>query len=132
MTVTGGSLGFRPVLRKHRDVPKSGPSDDRTHLHRSPKIDRAGGDDVSAITLQRLAEIMVECGDRDPGARTELDDSIGDTSFEELGFDSLSLFNTLVEIEDAYPVQLSLDVVLEAQTPNELLALVNQNLARSA
>jgi act minimal PKS acyl carrier protein len=131
MTVTGGSLVLRDVLRKHRDVPIPMPSDDRTQLHRSPKIDRAGGD-VTALTLQRLAEIMVECGDRDPGAQAELDDTIGEATFEELGFDSLSLFNTLVEIEDAYPVQLSLDAVLEAETPNALLALVNQNLARSA
>ena len=87
---------------------------------------------MSALTLQRLTELMEACGDRDPAAAQTLDDKVGNVSFEELGFDSLSLFNTCVEIESAYPVKLSLDAVLAAETPNGLLDLVNQNLSRSA
>ncbi|HEY7592203.1 MAG TPA: acyl carrier protein [Actinophytocola sp.] len=87
---------------------------------------------MTALTLQQLAEMMLASGDRDPEAQMELDDKIGDVSFDELGFDSLSLFNTCVEIENVYPVKLSLDAVLAAETPNALLDLVNQNLARSA
>jgi act minimal PKS acyl carrier protein len=75
---------------------------------------------------------MEESGDRDPAAELELDDNIGNVSFDELGFDSLSLFNTCVQIEEVYPVKLSLDAVLAAETPNGLLDLVNQNLRRSA
>lgn len=86
---------------------------------------------MTALTLERLTELMAECGDRDPAAEQELDTSIGNLSFEELGFDSLSLFNTCVQIEGCYPVKLSLDDVLAAETPNCLLDLVNQNLGRS-
>ena len=87
---------------------------------------------MTALTLQRLTELMEEHGDRDPSAELALDSSIGNTSFEELGFDSLSLFNTCVEIENVYPVKLPLDDVLAAETPNGLLELVNQHLGRSA
>jgi minimal PKS acyl carrier protein len=87
---------------------------------------------VTALTLQLLAKLMEESGDRDPAAELELDDNIGNVSFDELGFDSLSLFNTCVQIEEVYPVKLSLDAVLAAETPNGLLDLVNQNLRRSA
>ena len=87
---------------------------------------------MTALTLQLLAKLMEESGDRDPAAELELDDNIGNVSFDELGFDSLSLFNTCVQIEEVYPVKLSLDAVLAAETPNGLLDLVNQNLRRSA
>lgn len=87
---------------------------------------------MSALTLERLAKFMEECGDRDPAAELALDESIGNISFEELGFDSLSLFNTCVEIENVYPVKLALDDVLAADTPNGLIDLVNRHLDRSA
>jgi act minimal PKS acyl carrier protein len=75
---------------------------------------------------------MEECGDRDPAADRALDGKIGNVPFEELGFDSLSLFNTCVEIESVYPVKLALDDVLAAETPNGLIDLVNRHLDRSA
>ncbi|WP_329044072.1 acyl carrier protein [Amycolatopsis sp. NBC_01488] len=87
---------------------------------------------MTALVLQRLTELMVQCGDRDPAVDVALDDSIGDLSFEELGFDSLSLFNMCLQIENTYPVRLALDDVLAAETPNGLIDLVNENLSRSA
>jgi act minimal PKS acyl carrier protein len=82
--------------------------------------------------LERLAKFMADSGDRDPAAETSLDGDIGNVSFEELGFDSLALFNTCVEIENVFPVKLSLDEVLTVETPNGLLELVNQHLDRGA
>lgn len=87
---------------------------------------------MAVFTLQQLVETMVMCGDRDPAAELTLDENIGNVSFEELGFDSLSLFNTCVQIESVQPVTLSLDDVLVAETPNGLLDLVNQQLSRAA
>ncbi len=87
---------------------------------------------MTALALQRLTELMAACGDRDPAADVALDDSIGDVLFEELGFDSLSLFNMCLQIEDSYSVKLALDDVLAAETPNGLIDLVNANLRRSA
>jgi len=87
---------------------------------------------VTALVLQRLTKLMAECGDRDPAADVALDDSIGEVPFEDLGFDSLSLFNMCLQIENTYSVQLALDDVLAAETPNGLIDLVNENLSRSA
>jgi act minimal PKS acyl carrier protein len=81
---------------------------------------------TTALTLQRLTELLKETDDPDSSATVPLEGDIGDVSFEDLGIDSLSLFNTCVEIESIYPVKLSLDDVLAAETPNGLLALVNQ------
>jgi act minimal PKS acyl carrier protein len=88
---------------------------------------------TTAFTLTRLTEIIEECGDPDSSATVPLDgNDIGNVSFEELGIDSLTLFNTCVEIESIYPVKLSLDDVLAAETPNGLLDLVNQYVGLSA
>lgn len=81
---------------------------------------------TTALTLQRLTELLKETDDPDSSATVPLEGDIGDVSFEDLGIDSLTLFNTCVEIESIYPVKLSLDDVLAAETPNGLLALVNQ------
>jgi acyl carrier protein len=95
-------------------------------------VDQPGGGDVTALTIERLAKLMKQCGDRDPAAELELDESNGQVSFEELGFDSLSLFNTCLQIENAYSVELSIDDVLAAQTPDDLVDLVNRQLGHNA
>jgi acyl carrier protein len=87
---------------------------------------------MTALTLQRLTELIRESGDPDSSATVALHGDIGKVSFEELGIDSLTLFNTCVEIESSYPVKLSLDDVLAAQTPDGLLDLVNQHVGLSA
>jgi minimal PKS acyl carrier protein len=86
---------------------------------------------VTAFGLARLTELMQENGDRGPSA-TPLDGDIADVPFEELGFDSLALFNTCIQIEGVYPVKLSLDDVLTAQTPAGLIALVNSQIGQEA
>lgn len=87
---------------------------------------------TTAFTLGRLTELLEESGDPDTSATVPLEGDIGNVPFEELGIDSLTLFNTCVEIESIYPVKLSLDDVLAAETPNGLLNLVNQYVGLSA
>jgi len=91
-----------------------------------------GGDMSTAFTLGRLTELLEESGDPDSSATVPLEGDIGNVTFEKLGIDSLTLFNTCVEIESIYPVKLSLDDVLAAETPNGLLNLVNQYVGLSA
>ncbi len=59
----------------------------------------------------------------DPGA------DFLDTPFEDLGYDSLALLETVGEIERVHGVALSEEVVGEVSTPRELLDLVNEHLA---
>lgn len=50
-------------------------------------------------------------------------------SFEELGYDSLALLNTVGRIERDLRIKLPEGVVTESGTPGELLDLVNAEVA---
>ncbi|WEH39061.1 acyl carrier protein [Streptomyces sp. NBC_01218] len=82
------------------------------------------------ITLQELGDIMREFQGREvPGA---LDTSGLDVGFQDLGYDSLSVFMTTGRIQREYGVQLDRDRIAEAGTPRSLLSLVNHTLAGAA
>lgn len=60
---------------------------------------------------------------------TDLDGDILDVAFDELGYDSLSLLNTLAAIERQRAVKLADDLVADAKTPRQLLEKINEALA---
>lgn len=55
-----------------------------------------------------------------------------DTDFDLLGYDSLARLETASLVQARHGVRMPDDVVAGAQTPRELLALVNEALAASA
>jgi act minimal PKS acyl carrier protein len=57
-----------------------------------------------------------------------LDGDIADTAFEDLGLDSLALFDATSGIERDYGVELTYDTFIAAKTPAELLDVVNEAL----
>ncbi|WP_336159382.1 acyl carrier protein [Amycolatopsis sp. VC5-11] len=82
---------------------------------------------MTEFTLKTLIELLRECAGEDEGV--ELDGEILDVPFDELGYDSLALFNTVARIERDYRVSLPDEVVTEARTPRELLAEIAAGLA---
>ncbi|GAA3192089.1 acyl carrier protein [Actinocorallia longicatena] len=72
-------------------------------------IDCAGGDDVDALR-----------GD------------IRESSFEELGYDSLALMETAARLKRDHGVVISDERLTEVRTPVELLVLVNDQIAAVA
>jgi minimal PKS acyl carrier protein len=81
---------------------------------------------MAEFTVHDLAELLRECSGDD-----ELPDISGadaDVSFEELGFDSLVLFNVMSKIERSYAVEFADDVVVEAPTPRELLEVIGSRI----
>ena len=62
----------------------------------------------------------------------DLGGEILDTSFDELGYDSLALLETASRIEQNYRVQLADSLVTDAVTPRLLIAAVNGLLADRA
>lgn len=87
---------------------------------------------MKEFTLDDLMGILRECADQDVWAEIEQVGDIADEEFESLGYDSLSLFNTLTRIESDWGVELSFDIVYQAATPGTLVKLVNEALPGNA
>ncbi|CDR02673.1 acyl carrier protein [Streptomyces iranensis] len=84
---------------------------------------------MAEFNLVRLSQLLREHGEQDASVDVDLAGNIEDITFEDLGIDSLALFNTFVQIEREYTVELSYDVAVDAETPGELVKLVNEKLA---
>nr|ADE34520.1 SsfC [Streptomyces sp. SF2575] len=78
---------------------------------------------MSEFVIQDLVRLLRECAGEDESV--DLEGEILDTTFEDLGYDSLALFNTVSRIERDYTIQLPDEVVSEAKTPGQLLKLIN-------
>lgn len=58
-----------------------------------------------------------------------LDGDVADTSFEDLGIDSLALFDTVSAIQREHGVTLAYDTFIAAKTPAQLLRVVDEALS---
>ncbi|MFF4528119.1 acyl carrier protein [Streptomyces sp. NPDC001407] len=87
---------------------------------------------MKEFTLEDLLYILREFADPDTWTEIELGGDMADETFDALGYDSLSLFNTLARIESDRGVEFSSDVVYKAGTPEGLVKLVNEALLETA
>ncbi|GAB3258809.1 acyl carrier protein [Kineosporia babensis] len=78
------------------------------------------------ITLTDLEDIMRRCAGEDE-TTSPLEQGPHEP-FDELGYDSLALLETLNHIQRDYGVQISDDELDSAKTPRQLLDLVNRRL----
>ncbi|NUR00090.1 MAG: acyl carrier protein [Streptomyces sp.] len=85
---------------------------------------------MAQIHMDDLRRILVACAGEDDGI--DLSGDILDTSFGDLGYDSLALMETAARIERDYGVALADDVIADAQTPRDLLDLVNRAVPADA
>ncbi|MGW4940902.1 acyl carrier protein [Actinoplanes sp. NPDC004185] len=84
---------------------------------------------MAELTLDVLVQLLRECAGEDEAV--DLEGDITDAHFDDLGYDSLALFNTVSRIERDFSIKLADDTVAEAKSPRELLAKVNQALAQT-
>ncbi|MEU7909504.1 acyl carrier protein [Microbispora bryophytorum] len=77
---------------------------------------------MTTFTLENLVQIMRECAGEDDAV--DLDGDVADMGFEDLGYDSLAVMETVSRISQEYRVSLPEESVSEARTPAELVALV--------
>ncbi|SFW78420.1 acyl carrier protein [Amycolatopsis australiensis] len=80
------------------------------------------------LTLADLRRILGEAAGADE-ATAGVDADAVDTSFEDLGYDSLALMETASRIEREYAIKLDESVLADADTPRALLDLVNEQLS---
>ncbi|GGS46774.1 MULTISPECIES: acyl carrier protein [Actinokineospora] len=85
---------------------------------------------MTEMTLADLTRLLRECAGVDEAV--DLDGDIIDVPFDELGYDSLALFNTVSRIERDHSVRLPDDLVAEVTTPRWLLGVVNEHLGQPA
>ncbi|MFK4148031.1 acyl carrier protein [Streptomyces sp. NPDC004065] len=84
---------------------------------------------ATLLTIDDLRRVLIECAGEADGA--DLSGDILDTRFETIGYDSLALMETAARLESRYGVAIP-DDVGHAETPRELLDLVNGVLAEAA
>ncbi|MGW7537844.1 acyl carrier protein [Amycolatopsis sp. NPDC054798] len=85
---------------------------------------------MTEFRIEELTRLLRECAGEDEAIG--LDGDIMDTLFDDLGYDSLALFNTVSRIERDFRISLPDDTVAEAKTPRALLQEINACLSRSA
>lgn len=81
---------------------------------------------MTEFTIDDLKKIMREsAGDDGSGV---LDGDVLDSSFEELGYDSLALMETTSRIERALAITLPEEDMADVNCPRDLLGFVNSRL----
>jgi act minimal PKS acyl carrier protein len=79
---------------------------------------------MNEFTMDDLRKVIRESAGEDG----TLDGDVLDSSFEELGYDSLALMETTSRIERALSVTLPEEEMADVSTPRDLLAFVNSQL----
>ncbi|WP_069814230.1 acyl carrier protein [Streptomyces sp. TP-A0874] len=82
------------------------------------------------MDLSELTALLRECAGVDE--TVDLDGDVLDTSFTDLGYDSLAVLQTTGRIERDHDLTLDEDAVVEADTPRKYLDLVNTALSATA
>ena len=88
---------------------------------------------MDTMTLEDLLRILTECaGAADGVADGTGGTNLADTTFEDLGYDSLALIETAARIAQDYGVEVPDEDLTELETPRALLDLVNRGLAQAS
>ncbi|MFE6103567.1 acyl carrier protein [Streptomyces laurentii] len=83
---------------------------------------------TTVFTLEDLRRILREGAGED----VDLDSNILDTSFEDLGYESLALLETGVRLGREYGIELDDATLTDIETPREFIAAVNEQIGRLA
>ena len=78
---------------------------------------------MTTLTIEDLQRIMTECAGVDDPA--DLSGDIADVPFEQLGYDSLALIESVARISQELGVRIPEPELSELQTPRHLLDFVN-------
>ena len=75
-----------------------------------------------------LTDLLREYGEQDDHAGVDLTVEHSARSLQELGFDSLGVFNVAAQISGRYGVEIPYDDTVSARTVEDLLQVVNKAL----
>lgn len=80
---------------------------------------------MTMFTLSELKKILEQCQED----ASTLEESTLDSTFKDLGYDSLTVYELVTRIQDDYAVSLPDETLDELTTPAALIAYVNGQLA---
>ena len=83
---------------------------------------------MAAFTFSDFKTIIDACG-VDQAETDTLGETALDTEFDELGYDSLLVYEIVMRIQDDYPVSVPDEELNAIKTPAALIAYVNTQLA---
>lgn len=78
---------------------------------------------MARMTLTDLRRVLAENAGEIDGV--QLDESLLDTDFDEIGYDSLALMESAAAITDEYGVQVPDETLADLRTPRQFLEFVN-------
>ncbi|WP_155374707.1 acyl carrier protein [Catellatospora vulcania] len=78
---------------------------------------------MNDFTIEDVRRILRDVAGADE--RVDLDGDIADTSFADLGYDSLALLETTARLQRDLSIRLPDDAVLAVSTPGQLIDLVS-------
>lgn len=81
------------------------------------------------LTIAELLDFLDKYGERDDDLQFNITAAHQHTALRELGFDSLGIFNVMVRVGDTHDAEIPYDDVVQAQTPAEVLVVINKALA---
>ncbi|MBO1332639.1 acyl carrier protein [Streptomyces sp. VRA16 Mangrove soil] len=84
---------------------------------------------MSAFTLDEFRTLVDDTLDSEAAAA--LDETSLDTTFTDLGYDSLTVFELVTRIQDDFPVTISDEQLDELKTPAALIAYVAARLTEA-
>ncbi|MBB5957440.1 act minimal PKS acyl carrier protein [Saccharothrix tamanrassetensis] len=84
---------------------------------------------MTEFVLQDLKRLLKSCAGVDEAV--DLDGPVADTSFGDLGYDSLALFELLGRVRREYGVDLPDDALTETSTPKVAVDVIGGRIARS-
>ncbi|MEU5884566.1 acyl carrier protein [Spirillospora sp. NPDC047279] len=81
---------------------------------------------TTELTVDELLEIMRECAGEDESV--DLGGEIAGVDFDDLGYDSLALMETLSRVERIFGIKLPEEDLERIRTPEAFLTFVNERL----
>ncbi|MGP4046381.1 methyltransferase [Streptomyces sp. 2A115] len=88
-----------------------------------PSLIRPGEKTECEFTLEELIELIeTHAGEPDEG---ELDVTVVDVLFQELGYDSIRLLEVISQIKQRYGLDLAEEILAEMRTPRQILDAIN-------
>ncbi|GAA1772271.1 acyl carrier protein [Streptomonospora arabica] len=78
---------------------------------------------MSSFTMEDFTRLLRECAGEAEGTQT---DAMAETSFEELGYDSIALLEVAARIQQEYGVRIEEEALPDLDTPRMLVDHVNR------